>query len=195
MSKIAYVIGIVGAGKGHVANRLKAELGDRLEVITGDRLLHLASARLCPYVGPGHNWDWELWKAITRTSDLRSALRRTIQDMLHCGGFPAPATGKLLLGEATLFGLRELRRGFESALNDLGFGVTSTSAFWLNPPPERVLEQIRGRGRQNESCVDEKVVSVWHQQYLGSDIGADFQSPLPDEVTVAIRRFILEPSI
>ena len=53
MSNLAYIIGIVGAGKGHVAKRLEAELGDRLEVITGDHLLHLARAVSVPMSNQG----------------------------------------------------------------------------------------------------------------------------------------------
>lgn len=194
MSRIAYLIGIPGAGKSEITETLKRRIGEPLGIITGNHLLHWVAVRLCPYIKPGHNWDWELWVALARNCDLRSAFRRAILDLVNCQAFPPPAPDRILLAEATILGLSQVREPFEEAMNDAGFSASASRVFWLDVSPETVMERVRERGRTNERWIDMAEVERRHRQYVNCDPKADFRSPDSGETASAIREFLLTPS-
>ena len=189
MGKLACLIGVSGAGKGFVVEKMLRENGG-FEIITGDIVLHHAAIRLCPYLKPVHAWDWELWKLLVRDCDVRSAMRRTILDLVGCGSISAPSD-KPLLAEATLFGMKSLRVDFQFALQKAGFDISESRVFWLDVSPKLVLEQIRKRDRQNERMIDEAEVDRRVKQYADTDPGADDRSDDGEKVASAIREFFL----
>lgn len=194
MSRIAYLIGIPGSGKTEVAKRLIEKYGGEIDVIAGDHLLHWSAVRLCPYIKPGHNWDWGLWESLTRNCDLRSAFRRTILDLSNVKALPSPAPGKLLLAEATILGLSRLRDQFQEALDDAGFFIAASRVFWLKVPPVTIWERVRERNRENERWIDMGEVERRHRQYMDCETKAEFHSHDSDEIASAIREFLLAPS-
>jgi hypothetical protein len=117
-------------------------------------------------------------------------MRRTILDLVNCGIIPAP-TGKPLLAEATLFGIRPLRDEFQIALKEAGFDISESRVFWLDVPARTVLERIRQRGRQNERWIDEAEVERRIEQFADTGPGADYRSHDGEEIASAIRDFFL----
>lgn len=145
MSRIAYLIGIPGSGKGEAVKRVRARLGDRIVYVCGDHLLHWLSVRVCPYLKPEHSWADDLWPQLASNCDLHSAFRRVIDDLIRCRILQDPRPSRPLLVEATLFVLRELREPFEAALRDLKVNIESTAVFWLAPSAAIVTERMRER--------------------------------------------------
>jgi hypothetical protein len=101
LRKIAYLIGVSGAGKGYVADRLK----DEFDVINGDAIHHLAGLRLCPFVKPERVWHWDLWEALVKHCDVRTAMRLEIE--AACGTLSG--SGRPVLAEAVI--LQPVRKG------------------------------------------------------------------------------------
>jgi hypothetical protein len=191
MGRISYLIGVSGAGKGFVADRLRREVGG-LGIITGDLVLHHAAIRLCPYLKAGHAWSWDLWNALSADCDLRSALSKSIQDLASAGALPSPAHGKFFLAEATLFGLNRVRGEFHAALTEAGFALGASTVAWLDVPPEEVMERVRRRDRANERWIDMDEIQKRHRQYMDCAPVADFRSHDTDETASAIREFLLD---
>jgi AAA domain len=147
MSKIAYLIGESGSGKTTLAERI--EKSGLATVVTGDLVLHHAMGRLCPYVKSRHCMAPDLWESLASHCDLRSAFRRTIVDL-----YPRlPASNKPILAEATLFCLARVQCEFQLAIADVRPDVRETRTFWLDATPERLVEYIGERPR-DETKID-----------------------------------------
>ena len=128
---IAYLIGMQGAGKGWVAQRLKQELSEKLAVITGDSVLHKTAKRLCPYLKDGHGWDFQFWQEMVKSCNLRSAFRRTIARSRQAREFPVFDSKMVYLAEATLFGVADVRKEFHAALKEEDSLIPDSEAFWM----------------------------------------------------------------
>jgi hypothetical protein len=189
--RIAYLIGIPGTGKSLVAKKLLESNAGRIQVMCGDHVLHWTAVRLCPYLKPGHAWDTEFWRVMVRNTDLVSAFRRTIMDMINCKGIPGPETGTRFLAEATLLGDSDLRSVFHDALKQAGYAFAESRVFCLDVPPDEVLRRIKQRGRENEAWIKEAEITRRHADYEPMMASAEVRSADSVQIESAIRTYLL----
>lgn len=180
MRNLAILVGEAGAGKSTIARGLK-EVG--AAVIHGDDLVHWAAVRLAPFINPGREWDWPLWKAIIATCDVRPAFRSVVAE--RCRGVLDGS--EPVVAEACLFGLPELRDGFVGALRAADPRLAEPAVFWLDVPPDVLAERIKARGRRTESGIGIDEAGRRIAYYSGHISAPTLRSPSSEEVTDAIR--------
>ena len=148
MSRIAYLIGESGSGKGTLGKEVQNRRS--VDLIKGDLVL-MRTARFLPPLSPaGQEMDTGNWLTRAKQPDLRSAFRIAIET--EYPDFASSAHP--ILAEATLFCLRPLLEAFHGAIRDLRPGIVEAKLYWLDITAEKLLSNIRIRNRPQDSGVD-----------------------------------------
>jgi hypothetical protein len=204
VGKMAFLTGVSGGGKTHLANQLATE---GCAVIPGDHVAHLCALRLCPYLHPRAAWDLRLWEFVLNHCDVRSAMRRTLLDVYNI--MPAAASGnetvwrrieagKPIVAEALLFGMAGFRKAFSEAMRDAGWPGEGDGIFHLDLAPGNVSELYRGRiekgERPHDKPVSEATVLEWKRDLERRLVGTGATGcPDRESVASAIRAFFQIP--
>lgn len=145
MTKIAYLTGVSGAGKSHIA-KLFAK---NIHVIEVDAIKEHSALRLCP--GLKSDVDtWQFWKAMNKFCDIRTALAITIKERNALPLNPPQS----ILAEATILVLDEWRFAFRQALEDFGISITDEKLFWFDPSTEILLSRIKKKRNLKQHNLD-----------------------------------------
>lgn len=142
MRKIAYLIGITGAGKSHIAR----QLFDRAHWIEIDGVQFYAGREIFPPNRPELIWRRGAWRTALEEIDCRTLFREALEE-LH---FEALSSDRPLLIEGAILAWAPWRELFQLALQDFGLEFPEPKFFWLDPVPEQILANIQQRTRPDE---------------------------------------------
>ena len=125
MTKIAYLIGASGSGKGFIAKQLEKDV----KLIIVDWLHHRAADRLSRTdVRPWYNW--ERWDDHLRTLDVVPTFAELLAEL-----WPDLTADRPILAEGVILAHDRWREAFRSALVRRGIPVTDERIFWIDPLP------------------------------------------------------------
>jgi hypothetical protein len=182
MTKIAYIVGVTGAGKGHVADSLNSVS----HVITVDGIQHFAGTRLAPFSIAGAVWNWEFWRSLLKHNDVPSAIQLAIENR-HPGSLN---DGIPIVAEAAILAMDDWRKAFAEALHRIDVTVDNEAIFWLDPPVEQLLLNIQTRDRPNQRDFDQKKAEdsrQWYRSQAKHLLHCRYESA--ETVTAAVQRF------
>lgn len=141
MTKIAYLTGESGAGKGHLADSLAAMLP--IKVLSGDKILSITATRVPPVSPPSMEMDTGNWLERAKHPELRS----TFRDVLRQAYPEFVNSKKPVLAEATLLCVREIFDAFREAVGYLRKDIVDEKVFWLDADPATLVSNIAKRDR------------------------------------------------
>lgn len=184
MTKLAYLIGVSGSGKGYIAHRLQ-RLQEELQVVPCDCVRDMA-ARVLPRDENAPSDAWARWDWFLRTSDVASALSA----VLWKHG-PKLADARPVLAEGFDLGHDGFRGALRDALVLQGMTITDERVFWIDPAPEAVWEQRQRRARLRQSSESVETVRLhcrWYRERVSYELIQRHEDP--QEVIRAIRNFL-----
>lgn len=145
MTKIAYLTGVSGAGKSHIAKLFPKNI----HVIEIDPIKEHSALRLCPSLKSDVD-AWQFWKAMSKFCDVRTAISITFKERNALPYNPPQS----ILAEATILVLDEWRFAFRQALEDSGISITNEKLFWFDPPTEILLSRIKKKRNLKQHNLD-----------------------------------------
>lgn len=160
MAKLAMLLGMTGAGKGHVVKNLPCSPQILvIDLIREDAVDFLHPGEDVPI---DRKTSWPIWDELTRRTNITEAIRSGIEK--RCRNFDpnrnSIAEGGLLAGNS-------FRSAFLKTLKTMGMEIESTLIGHLHPSPEVVLQNILNRDRPNQRDVDLAKVKVMRTNYNG----------------------------
>jgi hypothetical protein len=142
MSRIAYLTGESGAGKGHLKKELDKVVS--IDKLVGDLVLSDTAPLLPPDLDGRHPMDTELWLKRARHPELRATFRAMIVKR-----YPDfSRSTRPVLAEATLFCIKDLFDAFHGAVQDLRPDLVESKMFWIDASAEKLVKQIADRPRE-----------------------------------------------
>ena len=160
MAKLAMLLGTTGCGKGWVTDRLASNP----QILVIDLIREDAINYLCRDLHPGVIHRWEIWECLLRYFDVVPAIVMGIKNRngeLH--------DGQPILAEGCLLAHAGFRAKFMEAIESLGCRFSQTKTFFLDPPAQRVYENVmrRGRANQQDYSIEKARESVkWYRQQV-----------------------------
>jgi hypothetical protein len=141
VTRVAYLFGVSGSGKGYVAQRLQADV----QIIPGDRLRDETARRLSPQ-GSGPSDPWKGWDHYLRSFDVPSTFSAILGERR-----PPLSNERPILVEGFHLGHDDWREAFRTALMARGITMSAERVFWIDPPATVIWENRRRRGRKAQS--------------------------------------------
>jgi len=182
VTKVAYLIGVSGSGKGYIACRLE----DDVQVIKADRLRDKAEHRLSIHYSHLPD-EW------TRCDNLlrRGNAAREFSAILAALRLPL-SRDPPLLAEGISLGHDRWREALRTALVCQGITITDERVFWIDCNPELVWKyrQERGRkGQRNETVEEVREHRDYYHERVSHHLICRYEDTL--EAIRAIRGFLL----
>ena len=179
MTKVAYLIGPSGSGKGYIAARVKEDARaievDRLRD-KAERQLHVHYRRLPD--------EWRRCDNLLRTKKVPSELSAVLAELQ-----PPLSDERSLLAEGISLGHDCWREAFRTALVCRGITITDERVFWVDPPAEVIWRNRQQRGREDQRNETLETVRE-HRDYYAERLSHDLISRHED-ATEALGQFLL----
>lgn len=157
MRKIAYLIGVTGSGKSHIAR----QLSDRAHWVEIDGVQLYAGREVFPLTRPELIWRRDAWRTAFEIVDCRTLLRKVFEN-LHGNVLNHE---RPILAEGAILGWAPWRELFQFALQDSGLEFSEPKFFWMDPAPEQILANIQQRARPDEPPASLSRVQGLKQRY------------------------------
>jgi predicted kinase len=182
VTRVAYLFGVSGSGKGHIAEGLEKDV----QVIPGDRLRDEAARRLCPE-GGGPSDPWKRWDYYLRTFDVPPTFSAILGERR-----PRLSNNRPILAEGFNLGHDDWREALRAALTARGIAITAERIFWIDPPAKVIWENRRRRGRKAQSKESLETVRQHrgcYHQWVSHHVSCRYHDA--EEAIRAIREFLL----
>lgn len=185
MPKLALVLGASGCGKGFVAKNCLS----KPQIITVDLVREHAIALMCSNLKKDVQFGFCVWDMLLKYFTVHPTIAAGI---IHwCGSI---SVSNDTIAEGGLLAHQEFRRAFLETLTRMGFAISETKLFFVDPEPENMFLNILKRlpdrpsdkSRTPESTKND--IDWYRLQMRGQDFVHTRSS---DEAKVAVEQFLI----
>jgi hypothetical protein len=161
-TKVVYLLGVSGSGKGYVANGLSEH-----QLIEINLFRHQVLGPIAALLKGQHKNQWEIWRALTPRFDIVPEVTRQLKEVL-VGHEP----GKPIVVEGELLAYSPFFEAFNTAIETCIESGVESKRVWLNPSAEQVhTNKTKHRARKSErnTTIDRvKRLLDWYQSEMES---------------------------